>query len=193
MIASEEYTPFLSWNPEVPIAIDSVARVFLSLVSMVRDGYKFDEELECTASQFLSSVHLTFDRSFLFGDELLMAIEQDSSDPAAVGTLHQPTLNFVCSSHIPTAFQTLLSKVENEDTNQYIIWMMFENISTWKKNGAETMHRGRILLQTQEGEGFRNHLDQALLHDKASTNGKFVGYFSFAIMKDLGMNSPQPQ
>ncbi|KAK2961765.1 hypothetical protein BLNAU_3202 [Blattamonas nauphoetae] len=70
------------------------------------------------------------------------------------------------------AFQSLLSKVEDEDTHQFIIELMSDNISKWKKEGAETWGRGRILLQTLEMEGFHEGLEQTLHHDKSSNDGR---------------------
>ncbi|KAK2961714.1 putative leucine-rich repeat protein [Blattamonas nauphoetae] len=67
--------------------------------------------------------------------------------------LHQPTLDFVCSSRIPMAYQTLLSKAENEYTLHSIIWRMADNINKWKEHGAESLGRGRLLLQILEQEG----------------------------------------
>ncbi|KAK2954884.1 hypothetical protein BLNAU_10214 [Blattamonas nauphoetae] len=101
---------------------------------------------------------------------------------------HQPTLDFICSSRIPMAFQSLLSKVEDVDTNQYIIWKMFENINKWKEDGTETVSRGRRLLQTLEGEGFSEGLEQTLLHDESTKYGGLVRYRSFEFMKYLGLN-----
>ncbi|KAK2950890.1 hypothetical protein BLNAU_14192 [Blattamonas nauphoetae] len=87
---------------------------------------------------------------------------------------HQPTLTFLCSSHIPMAFQSLLSKVEHEVTHQLIIWHMFKRITAWKANGVEIWSRGRVLLQTLESEGFFEGLEQTLLHDKSTRDGKTV-------------------
>ncbi|KAK2949241.1 hypothetical protein BLNAU_15844 [Blattamonas nauphoetae] len=89
---------------------------------------------------------------------------------------HQPTLDFVCTSRIPMAFQSLLSKVEKEFPHQTIMYCISSNsIHDWKDDGGETWRRGRILLQTLEGEGFQDHLDQALFQDKSSWDGKLVG------------------
>ncbi|KAK2954848.1 hypothetical protein BLNAU_10178 [Blattamonas nauphoetae] len=45
MAFSDEYSPFLNWTPTAPITADSVLPVFISLVSMVRDGFQFDVTL----------------------------------------------------------------------------------------------------------------------------------------------------
>ncbi|KAK2955442.1 hypothetical protein BLNAU_9670 [Blattamonas nauphoetae] len=74
------------------------------------------------------------------------------------------------------AFQSLLSKVESETTNQFVIWLVHNYIGTWKGNRAETWRRGRILLQTLEQEGFGNHLEQAQLPDQSSMNGYYLRY-----------------
>ncbi|KAK2961718.1 hypothetical protein BLNAU_3155 [Blattamonas nauphoetae] len=260
----------------------SAAPIFISLVSMVRDSYKFDEELLSKVSMFLSSVVRTFDRSFNLTNDLLNAIGQDSPNPSAmfvdsmvvllssshpsifrdtlsflhrcllwcsfsnhlalvsskliprilssshlqnlsvtadkiildrivlildrgvnlasthliqpvsstsstdpqsirsmvlnevlipmepslvqigsnrhllswnnefkdtmelltkifeVSVFHQPTLDFICSSRIPMAFQSLLSKVEEEDTHRFIISNKCNHIRRWQVNGAET-------------------------------------------------------
>ncbi|KAK2954833.1 hypothetical protein BLNAU_10163 [Blattamonas nauphoetae] len=307
-----EYSPFLNWSSKDATTGDSLSPVFLSLVSMVRDGYKFDKKLVSKASQFLSSVYPTLDGAWKI-TAFLMAIGQGSPNPTAVfvdsmavllssshppifrealsfirtslrwtfpsnrraivsselvpkvlstphlrdlsvidvqdilnsihtifetvvwlsspdflqsfsttsdpesirdavlhealipmepslvqisrnprllswneeymntlkvltrifevSAFHQPTLDFICSSHLPMVFQTLLSKVEDEETHQYIIWFLTDNIRKWKRDGAETMHRGRILFQTLEQEGFRNHLEQTPLRNDLSRYG----------------------
>ncbi|KAK2954831.1 hypothetical protein BLNAU_10161 [Blattamonas nauphoetae] len=79
-----EYSPFLYWNPNDPITIDSVVPPFNSLVSMVTDSYKFDEKLVTKASTFLSSVDRTFGRSFTLANDLLKSIAQNSPNAAEV-------------------------------------------------------------------------------------------------------------
>ncbi|KAK2943180.1 hypothetical protein BLNAU_21908 [Blattamonas nauphoetae] len=284
-----EYSPFLKWNPDDPFSVDSVAQPFVSLTSMVRNGYEFDQELVSKASAFLSSLKRHVN-PLTESDVFLKAIGQDSPDPAAVilstphlrdlsliddqgvmndirfifnrgvwisstdgmrylspnsdtdsyslrnlvlrevlipmepslvqishnlrllswneefkdttelltkifevGAFHQPTLDFICSSRIPMAFQSLLSEVEDEDTHQYIILLISDNINKWKYVGVETARRGRILLQTLEREGFIERLEQTLLLDKASEDGRCVRFFSFKIMNYLGVNSQQPE
>ncbi|KAK2954769.1 hypothetical protein BLNAU_10254 [Blattamonas nauphoetae] len=328
------YSPFLNWNRDDPITVDSVSQAVVSLVSMVRDGYQFDEKLLQNTSTLLSSIRQNLCDPDDF-EALLKAVGQDSTDPSAgfldsmimfmssshpsifrdaltlvglclysyplshcltlvsskliprifstphlrdlsvidnngilhdiiqvlqrifgltetttlrsisarsgidpqsirdvvlhevfipiepslvqissnrhlpswedesrdtfilllrifeVSAFHQPTLDFICSSHIPMAFQSLLSRVEHEDARQFAVWSIPEIINTCKRYGAESLDRIRILLQILEREGFRNHLEQTLLHDKASMEGKFVGVYSFEIMKLLGMNSPR--
>ncbi|KAK2954217.1 hypothetical protein BLNAU_10872 [Blattamonas nauphoetae] len=281
MISSEQYTPFLKWHPLYFTTTKSVSPVFLSLVSMVRDGYPFDEKLATKASKFLSSISQKFHLLFNY-DDFLMNIGQGSPDTAAVilstpslsdlsvvddqdildnvlwilqisvslsplvftpsiafdsqigpqvlravvfhemfvaiepsltqisrnrllrsleagyrntldiishifhmSVFHQPILDFICSSHIPMVYQSLLSKVEDEDTNQFIIWFMFDSIRSWQNHDTETWCRGRILMQTLEQEGFRNHLEQTLLHDKSSADGKDVRLYSYGVMNDL--------
>ncbi|KAK2950206.1 hypothetical protein BLNAU_14892 [Blattamonas nauphoetae] len=85
-----EYSPFMSWNPKDPITVDSIAHVFVSLVSMVRDNYQFDEELVRRASTFIASLNTHFFEE-PFADDLLMAIGHGSPDPAA-GMLTTPRL-----------------------------------------------------------------------------------------------------
>ncbi|KAK2961853.1 hypothetical protein BLNAU_3290 [Blattamonas nauphoetae] len=106
---------------------------------------------------------------------------------------HQPTLDFICSSHFQMTFQSLLSTMENEETHQFIIWKTNDIINIWKKDGAETWRRGRILLQTLEQEGFFDGLEQTLLLDKSSVYGEDARVYSFILRKALGMNSLQPQ
>ncbi|KAK2954835.1 hypothetical protein BLNAU_10165 [Blattamonas nauphoetae] len=283
-----EYSPFLKWTPTAPITIDSVAQVFNSLVSMVRDDSTFDQELLSKVSSFLRTINQNISHR-LFVDDVLKKIGQKSPNPTAElssfpkqltlifskliprvlsipylrdlsviddrnilrdillilstciqisspDTLrslsttlhadpdsirdvvlyevlipmepslvqisrnillllwqpeceqtllfmsnifdkcafHQPTLDFICSSRIPMAFQSLLSKVEYEYTHHVIYLFMSNHIDEWKKHGTKTMRRGRILLQTLEQEGFRNHLEKTLLHDKSSEDGQCV-------------------
>ncbi|KAK2949209.1 hypothetical protein BLNAU_15812 [Blattamonas nauphoetae] len=188
MFSSKEYSSFLKWNPDHAHSADSVAQPFVSLVSMVRDGYEFDEELVRKVSKFLSSVTSLFETNDSF-DNFLNAIGQASPDRTEMSASHQPTLDFVCSSHIPIVFLSLLSTIEDEETHQLIIWLISDNIRKWNRYGAETMHRGRILLQTLEKEGFHEGIEQALLHDKSSEDGQNVRIYSYQLMKHLGMNS----
>ncbi|KAK2961771.1 hypothetical protein BLNAU_3208 [Blattamonas nauphoetae] len=106
---------------------------------------------------------------------------------------HQPTLDFICSSRIPIAFQSLLSKVDDEYTHQFVIWLMTRDIRYWKEEGAETWYRGRILLQTLEQEGFHEEIEQTLLHNKSTEHGSNVRTNSFDILNYLGINSPKPR
>ncbi|KAK2961836.1 hypothetical protein BLNAU_3273 [Blattamonas nauphoetae] len=106
---------------------------------------------------------------------------------------HQPTMDFICSSHIPTVFQSLLLEVENEPVYQFVIWFLSYNISRWKMDGGDTASRGRLLLQTLEQEGFRDGLVQTQFHDDLRRHGKALRGDSFKIMNDLGMNIPEPE
>ncbi|KAK2954798.1 hypothetical protein BLNAU_10283 [Blattamonas nauphoetae] len=108
-----------------------------------------------------------------------------------VSVFHQPTLDFTCSSHIPLMFQSLLSKVENDWLHQSVLSWTSDLVSEWQTDEAETVDRGRIVFQTLEGEGFRDQLDQVLLQHKESENGEAVRFYSFRMMNNLGMNSPQ--
>ncbi|KAK2961860.1 hypothetical protein BLNAU_3297 [Blattamonas nauphoetae] len=82
MTSSEKYSPFLKWIPDYQITVDSVAPPFVSLVSMVRDGYKFDQELHRKVSILISAITRKINRQTV--DDLLEAIGQDSTDSAAV-------------------------------------------------------------------------------------------------------------
>ncbi|KAK2961712.1 hypothetical protein BLNAU_3149 [Blattamonas nauphoetae] len=73
----------MNWNPKNRRQADSVAPAFHSLVSMVQDGYQFDEELVSRASQFFSSIDSSFRKQDSL-DDLLQAIGQDSPNPTAV-------------------------------------------------------------------------------------------------------------
>ncbi|KAK2942582.1 hypothetical protein BLNAU_22499 [Blattamonas nauphoetae] len=199
MISSEdpEYSPFLKWNPTDPITVDSAGRVFISLGSMVRDGFQFDEKLLQKASTFLSSS--TWNLYPRSADDLLKAIGQDSPDPVAVifdrSTFHQPTLDFVCSSRIPMAFQSLLSKVEDEGVNQFVIWLQFDNISIWKEDGTDTVSRWMLLLQTLEQEGDGNTLDDELVSKASMILSSLKRTFNYwrnidAFLKSVGQGSP---
>ncbi|KAK2954895.1 hypothetical protein BLNAU_10225 [Blattamonas nauphoetae] len=312
-----KYSPFLTWNENDPLTVDSVSAVFVSLVAMVRDDYNFDEEQLKQASTFFSSItrratpgtffesflktigedpadsippfldstiillssphpsifrdtlsflhhclrgcspsnHLAFLSAKLFSRMLSTPFLRDLSaindqgivkdtiemlewciqltstdslqslsttlhtDPQSIrdlmlyevvipvepvlvqinqnhhlfslhdgylttlklfvkifdlGAFHQPTLDFICSSRIPMVFQSLLSKIEHEETHHVIYLFMSGNISIWKYRGAETWCRGRILLQTLEREGFIDELEQSLLHIKTKPHGNTV-------------------
>ncbi|KAK2947844.1 hypothetical protein BLNAU_17264 [Blattamonas nauphoetae] len=110
-----------------------------------------------------------------------------------VGACHQPTLDFVCSSRIPIVLLSLLTEVENEDTHPDILWILSLNIHNWQTAGAETMRRGTILQRMLEREGFGDGLEQKVLHEKSTRDGKSVRVYSFGIMDQLGMNFPKPR
>ncbi|KAK2959707.1 hypothetical protein BLNAU_5196 [Blattamonas nauphoetae] len=108
MMSSDEYDPFLNWSPEHQIAADSFTRPFLSLVSIVRDGYSFDDELVRHASVFFVSLSLTVD-SMDTANDFLKVIEQDSTGPGVMfvdsitvllfsphRSICRDTLTFVC-------------------------------------------------------------------------------------------------
>ncbi|KAK2961831.1 hypothetical protein BLNAU_3268 [Blattamonas nauphoetae] len=250
MTSHDDYSPFMKWNENDIFTVDSGAEVLISLISMIQDGYKFDETLLRQASKCLSwifqssnlttSVNGVFFQTIGQGatdsipafvelidvllsaiwlsseheiqslsttshtdpqsirdvvlNEVLIPIEpslvQISRNPLFVSSIyiyhetvkllvkifdvsafHQPTLDFVSSSRIPMAFQTLLSQVEIERTHQFIIWLMSDYLRKWKRDGAETAGKGRILLQALEQEGFHETLEQTLLHDKSSMEG----------------------
>ncbi|KAK2959070.1 hypothetical protein BLNAU_5865 [Blattamonas nauphoetae] len=76
------YTPFLNWHRSDPVTTDSKSLVFITLVSMVRDGYEFDEENLQTASSFLSFLMETNQRAQDI-DSFIQAIGQGSTNPAA--------------------------------------------------------------------------------------------------------------
>ncbi|KAK2947689.1 hypothetical protein BLNAU_17359 [Blattamonas nauphoetae] len=77
-----EYTPFLNWNPNDPITVDSIAPAFNSLASMIRDGYHFDKAIEQKVPKFFSSLTHHLNRSFTAND-LLNVVGQGSENPAA--------------------------------------------------------------------------------------------------------------
>ncbi|KAK2951372.1 hypothetical protein BLNAU_13652 [Blattamonas nauphoetae] len=110
-----------------------------------------------------------------------------------VSAFDQPTLDYICSSHIPMVFQSLFSKVEDDWLHQSIIYYTSDLVNEWRTDGTETMRRGRILFLTLERGGFRDHLEQILLHDKASINGRRMMFYSFRIMNTLGVNSLLPE
>ncbi|KAK2947324.1 hypothetical protein BLNAU_17711 [Blattamonas nauphoetae] len=94
---------------------------------------------------------------------------------------HQPSLCFVCSSHIPTIFQSLLTEVEHDDTNQFIHWFFSDTLNTWKAGGDETEQNGIVLLQALEREGFRDSLERTVLHHHSSPKGVNVSLRSLMI------------
>ncbi|KAK2961715.1 hypothetical protein BLNAU_3152 [Blattamonas nauphoetae] len=139
-----------------------------------------------------SLVQISRNRHLLSWNKEYKQIFHLLTDIFNVGTFHQPTLDFICSSRIPMAYQSLLSKVRHEETHQGIIWLIFSYISRWKENGTQTWRRGRILLQALEQEGFHERLEQTLLHNKSTRDGRYLRTNSFKIMHRLGMNCPNP-
>ncbi|KAK2943390.1 hypothetical protein BLNAU_21700 [Blattamonas nauphoetae] len=105
-----------------------------------------------------------------------------------VCVFHQPSLHFLCSSHIPMAFQSLLSKLEHVDTHQSVFWLLSRSISRWKESGTNFWRRWRRLFQTLEWEGFRNQLESTLLHEESRRLGRKVRGYSFELLNSLGMN-----
>ncbi|KAK2941168.1 hypothetical protein BLNAU_23933 [Blattamonas nauphoetae] len=79
------------------------------------------------------------------------------------GASHQPTMNFLCSSRIPTVFQSLCAEMENNETSQGVVFEIVNYVEYWEHFGDDYWDRGRILLQKQEQEGFGDWLEQTLL------------------------------
>ncbi|KAK2951006.1 hypothetical protein BLNAU_14084 [Blattamonas nauphoetae] len=102
---------------------------------------------------------------------------------------HQPTLDFLCTSHITMVFQSLLTEVELEYTHKYHLWCLSDSFSKWRKNGAEISDRWKILLQTLEREGFRDGLEQTLHPNKTSGQGRLIRVYSLNALDLFGINS----
>ncbi|KAK2961722.1 hypothetical protein BLNAU_3159 [Blattamonas nauphoetae] len=118
MISSEEYSPFLNWNPNDPFTVDSVAQAFLSLASMIRDGYPFDEVLVSQASQFVSSLSRNLHRTFTVND-MIKSIGQGTPNPTAafVDLITILLSSFEClnwssqSNRLALVFSSLVSRM----------------------------------------------------------------------------------
>ncbi|KAK2949250.1 hypothetical protein BLNAU_15853 [Blattamonas nauphoetae] len=96
MISSDKYSPFLTWNVNDPLTVDSVSAVFVSLVSMVRDDYNFDEELLKQASTFFSSIIRRATPGSFF-ESFLKTMREDPTD--SIPTLLDSTIILLLSSH----------------------------------------------------------------------------------------------
>ncbi|KAK2957312.1 hypothetical protein BLNAU_7690 [Blattamonas nauphoetae] len=85
MVSSDasEYSPFLKWNRNDPVTVDSVAHAFSSLISIIRDGYPFDEALVRQISDFLRSISWNMPLLFSSSD-LMRTLGQGSTDPMQV-------------------------------------------------------------------------------------------------------------
>ncbi|KAK2961870.1 hypothetical protein BLNAU_3307 [Blattamonas nauphoetae] len=155
------YYPFLEWYQPDPYSQSyaSFAPPFISLVILVGDGIRISKDLVSKASKLLSSISEYLDNR-TYVNEFLKAIGKGYPDPAAVilevSAFHKPTLDFVCSSHIPIVFQSHLSKVEDDYQKAMTLANLSHNIDEWKKDGGDTVSRGRTVMQTLEQEGFRN-------------------------------------
>ncbi|KAK2956180.1 hypothetical protein BLNAU_8743 [Blattamonas nauphoetae] len=96
---------FLNWYPNDPFTVDSCSRAFLSLVSMVRNGYKFEGRLPHRASFFLESLNMKLNQSN-FLNNFLRTIGQYSTDPAALFVDSVTTL--LTSPNLPILREVLL-------------------------------------------------------------------------------------
>ncbi|KAK2961796.1 hypothetical protein BLNAU_3233 [Blattamonas nauphoetae] len=101
---SDQYSPFLDWNPDDSVTVDSVAPALVSLASMLRDGYPFNTELVIAASTLLSSFNWRRHNSLTI-DHLLKAIGQHFPDPAAVFV---DSITILLSSPHPSIFREAL-------------------------------------------------------------------------------------
>ncbi|KAK2946276.1 hypothetical protein BLNAU_18797 [Blattamonas nauphoetae] len=81
--SSYDYSRFLMWNPNYPATVDSLAHVFNSLASIVRDDFPLDEEQYLKASTLLSLIKRIVNRGSAF-DDFLKAIGLGSSNTDAV-------------------------------------------------------------------------------------------------------------
>ncbi|KAK2945141.1 hypothetical protein BLNAU_19931 [Blattamonas nauphoetae] len=184
MTSSEEYSPFLNWNPQKRITAASVAQVFISLASMVRDDYKFDLELLRQCTTFLSSIKQRIKRATDIND-FLKALGQDSPNPASVFV---DSITMLLSSPHPSIVKTM------EKT--YPLWIIISNMSInilkWKEDGAETAGKGRILLQALEQEGFQEEIEKTLLHDMSSRFGSELLSAAITVTEDQLEDSISP-
>ncbi|KAK2946632.1 hypothetical protein BLNAU_18468 [Blattamonas nauphoetae] len=85
MISSKvsEYSPFLNWNRNDPVTVDSVALVFSSLASMLKDNSPIDETLGLHTSQFVRSISWNIPLLFT-SRQLMMALSKLFADPISV-------------------------------------------------------------------------------------------------------------
>ncbi|KAK2946631.1 hypothetical protein BLNAU_18467 [Blattamonas nauphoetae] len=74
-----EYSPFIDWNPNDPISADSLAKPFIALVSMVRDGYHCDEMIEEKAHSLFSLFNRDNDQGIDI-EELLKSVGWSDDD-----------------------------------------------------------------------------------------------------------------
>ncbi|KAK2956105.1 hypothetical protein BLNAU_8885 [Blattamonas nauphoetae] len=99
---------FLNWYPNDPFTVDSYSRTFLSLVSMVRNGYRFEGRLPLRASTFLESLHHKIHQS-INADYFMGIIGQGSRNPAAVSSVpnsQMPPILFIIEPTDPAFRQT---------------------------------------------------------------------------------------
>ncbi|KAK2955176.1 hypothetical protein BLNAU_9905 [Blattamonas nauphoetae] len=113
--------------------------------------------------------------------QLLLNVFQESG-------FYQPTLDFTCSSRIPMIYESLLTNLGHEPTNEDMHLNMDNMIFQWKSCGTDAKHRGRIMLKTLEQEGFRNGVEQTLFYLSSSLSGLYMRKHSFEIMNFMGMN-----
>ncbi|KAK2960789.1 hypothetical protein BLNAU_4186 [Blattamonas nauphoetae] len=102
---------------------------------------------------------------------------------------HQPTLDFIRSSRYLVLFQYDLAESTTEKRHQNILHLISSYFEKWKADGVETARRGRAMLQVLEGVGFRDGIEQNILHSKESREGDGVIAYSYRIIKQLGMNA----
>ncbi|KAK2955698.1 hypothetical protein BLNAU_9391 [Blattamonas nauphoetae] len=113
MISSKEYSPFLTWNRNDPVTLDSITPAFRSLVSMVRDNLAFDQELLDKVTTFISSITSIIKHRTI--DDFLMAVGQGSLNPAA--EFVDLMIVLVSSSH-PSIFKATLSFIRKCGTRK---------------------------------------------------------------------------
>ncbi|KAK2951771.1 hypothetical protein BLNAU_13264 [Blattamonas nauphoetae] len=106
---------------------------------------------------------------------------------------HQPTLDFVCSSSVPMVFVSLLTESRLDYTPHFVISSLSHEITFWEEDGAETVGRGKILLQTLEREGFLEEIEKQVVYEILSTRGRDTTLHTLHIMNFLGMNASRPQ
>ncbi|KAK2949231.1 hypothetical protein BLNAU_15834 [Blattamonas nauphoetae] len=108
MILPEKYSPFLDSSRTDPGTVDSFTKAFNSLVSMVGDDFKFDDELLQKVSDFLSSITSLTNLTVNI-DVLLKTIGQRTTNPAA---MFVDSITILLSSSYPSIVEDTLTFID---------------------------------------------------------------------------------
>ncbi|KAK2947339.1 hypothetical protein BLNAU_17726 [Blattamonas nauphoetae] len=185
IISSDDYSPFLTWDENDGFSAVPISKTLMSLVSMIRDGYHFDEMLHRKAALFLSVVIRKIHR---IASPVRMAVGQDFTNPAEVA-FHRPILHFLRSSHIPLISQSLSSKVENEFTILDLIRYMAEYISRRRINGYKFHKPVKEMIRMLNEEGQEDLIEQKMMNDDEGVNSIDARTYAFQLNNLFGLNA----
>ncbi|KAK2943089.1 hypothetical protein BLNAU_21998 [Blattamonas nauphoetae] len=155
---SDNSTAFLNWNASTRFSVDSASITFQSLVTLVKEGYPFDDALEAKAIGFLGHIDTHFKRSE--DDNLLFKLVHAHDDPVA-GFLDALLSLLASSSHMIVESALEILHFVTTFLDSFVPMMR-----AWRIADPHTVGKGKTIIRALNNEGFDDVLDQTLFKVK---------------------------